>query len=299
MRRFIIFTALLLLPMLVIAENFDTQEYGFKFLQIPVNPISASLGGNGIYAKSYAGAFILNPAANLLDERFSLSLQHCLWFEDTSCSQVVYSNGNRNKHFGLVARAMDYGELENRDDTGTLIGHYRPLDANIMVSFAYRLLPDHMLGANAGLLYEKLNTSSSYGLNADLGYVFLPPITNSTFFASLRTIGITSKMDEEDIMLPLTVETGLGYVYPSETYTISSQIAMNKASGSDVRFTVATELSLWQMLMVRFGYKVNYDEENISTGLGINWSNLDIDYSWTPFSDRLSDTHSFGITYNF
>lgn len=290
---------ILLLPLMLCALNTDTQEFGFKFLQIPVNPVASALGGTGIYANNYAGAFILNPAANLMDERFSLSVQHCIWLHDTSCSQLVYSNGDRVKHFGLVTRILDYGQFEKRDDTGAIIGNYNPLDANIMANFAYRLLPDHMFGVNAGLLYEKLDTASSYGLNADLGYVFLTPITNAAMFASVRNLGVTSKMENEAIKLPTACEAGLNYVLPKEAYTVSSQIAFIKARGSDLRYNISAEVAMWETLMLRIGYKGNYDEEDLTAGIGLNWHNVSVDYGWTSFSDRLEDTHSFGITYNF
>jgi len=283
----------------VTAINSNAGEFGFQFLQIPVNPIAAALAGNGIYGNNYSGAYLYNPAANLMDERFSLSLQHTIWLTDTNCTQIIYSNGNRNKHFGLTARILDYGEIEKRDDTSLVIGYYHPLDANLLVNFALRPFPDHLVGINAGLLYEKLDTASSYGLNTDLGYVFLPPITNSILFASMRNIGFTSEMDEESIKLPFTYEAGIGYAYPLEDYRISGQLALNKATDTKMRITAATELSLWQIMMLRLGYKYNHDEEGLTAGVGFNWQNINVDYGWTQFSDRLNDTHSFGITYNF
>ncbi len=299
MRYITLAVLIMLLPLSVTAINSNAGEYGFQFLQIPVNPAAAALAGNGIYANNYSGAFILNPAANLMDERFSISMQHCIWLTDTSCSQLIYSNGNRNRHFGLTARILDYGQLETRDDTGLLIGNFHPLDANILANFALRILPDHMVGINAGLLYEKLDTASSYGFSSDLGYMYLPPITNSLIFASVRNIGTTSKMDQERIKLPLGFETGIGYTMPKDDYNLSGQLALNKSVDSDVRFTISSVLALRQILKLRLGYKTNYDEEGLTAGIGINWSNLEIDYGWTSFTDRLNDTHSFGITYNF
>jgi hypothetical protein len=298
--RYLVFVVLfVLLPLAVAAINPNAGEYGFQFLQIPISPNATALAGNGIYANAYPGAFILNPAANLIDERFSLSVQHNLWLVDTSCSQIVYSHGNRDRHFGLAGRIMDYGEIDTYDDTATLIGTYHPLDANLMVNFAYRILPDHMVGLNAGLVYEKLDTASSYGISADLGYMFLPPITNSVFFAALRNLGTTSRMENEKVKLPLTFETGIGYTLPLQDKKLAFQFAINKAVDTDLRFTASTELSLWQLLALRLGYKGNHDEEGLTAGIGINWQRLEIDYGWTSFSDRLNDTHAFGITYNF
>ena len=301
MRYILIIMILAMLSFTLTAINSNAGEYGFQFLQIPISPVASALGGTGIYGNGYAGAFIQNPAANLIEERFSLSLQHSFWIVDTSTSQLVYSNSNRNRHFGLVGRMLDYGELENRDDTGLLIGSYHPLDANLMANLAVRIMPDHLFGINAGVIYEKLDTASSYGLSADLGYVFLTPITNAILFSSVRNIGFTSKMDKESIKLPLTLEAGLGYAMPEVSFAdrISQQLTFKKAVDTDLLVSYAAEVSLWQILALRVGYKFPYDEESITAGIGINWHNLEIDYGWAYFSERLNDTHSFGITYNF
>lgn len=299
MRYIVLAMMLVLMPLTLTAQNSNSGEYGFQFLQIPVSPVATALGGNGIYANAHSGAFIQNPAANLMDERYSVSVQHSLWLVDTSISQIVYSKSNRNRHFGLAGRILDYGQIDTRDDTGAIIGNYHPIDASLMANYAYRVLPDHMFGLNAALIYEKLNTASSYGISADLGYVFLPPITNSTLFLSLRNLGITSKMEYEKIRLPLTLETGIGYKLPFNNSALAMQFAMNKPVDADLRTTLAAEYSLWQMLALRIGYKGNHDEEGITAGIGISWQNLVVDYGWNSFSDRLNDTHSFGITYNF
>jgi hypothetical protein len=299
MRVISILLMLALIPLALAAINDNGGEYGFQFLQIPANPIAASLAGNGIYGTSYAGAWMQNPAANLVDERFSLSLQHTLWLLDTNYTQIIYSKSNRNRHIGLAARILDSGELDAYNASGELIGNYHPLDANLLVNCAFRIFPDHLLGVNAGLLYEKLDTASSYGLSTDVGYVFLTPVTNAILFSSVKNLGFTSKMDKERIKLPLTVEAGLGYAYPFQESKLSGQIALNKATDTDLRSTISAEFALRQMLKLRAGYKFNYDEEGLTAGIGLNWQNIDIDYGWTSNTDRLNDTHSFGISYNF
>lgn len=299
MRYIYVMLLLLIIPITGFAINPNAGEYGFQFLQIPANPVSAALAGNGIYQTNFPGAFIHNPAANLSDERFSLSVQHSLWLVDTNYSQLIYSNGNRNHHFGLAARMLDYGKLDTYDDTGLLIGNYHPLDANLTVNYALRIFPDHLLGVNAGLVYEKLDTASSYGIAADLGYMFLTPVTNAVLFATARNIGFTSKMDIESVKLPLTFETGIGYSYPMNNNSVAGQLTLSKAMDTDVRAAIAAEYNLKDILKLRLGYKANFDEEGPTAGLGIKIRNLDIDYGWTYNSTRLNDTHAFGITYNF
>jgi hypothetical protein len=296
----IITLALMLLPLMVIADiNDNSPAYGMQFLQIPTNPVSAALGGTGIYAKNYPGAWMQNPAANVIDAVANVTVNHNRWLTEMNSSQLIYSNGNSRKHFGLAARILDAGEIENRDESGALIGHYQPMDANLMANFAYRLLPSHLLGINAGLLYEKLDASSSYGFNVDLGYIYLPPIMNTTLFASVRNLGTTSEMVNENIDLPVTYEAGAGYSLPVKDSKLSCQATLIKAIDTGVRGAVAAEFDLAKILALRIGYKLNYDAEDLTAGMGVNWHNVEVDYGWTAFSDQLNDTHSFGITYHF
>jgi hypothetical protein len=234
-----------------------------------------------------------------MGESFNLSINHSIWLVDTSCTQLTYSKGNISRHFGLTARIMDDGQIDTRDDTGAIIGNYHPLDASLMTNFAYRIMPDHLIGVNVGLIYEKIDTASSYGLNADFGYIFLPPITNTTMFASVRNIGTTTKMNEEKIKLPVTYEAGIGYNHPFGSNVLSTQVAVNKAVDTNLHATISTELAIKQMLFVRLGYKASYDEEGLTAGLGFNLGSVGVNYGWTSFSDRLNDTHSIGLTYNF
>jgi hypothetical protein len=299
MRSLTLVLSIIMLPLLVSAIPANAGEFGFQFLQVPANPIASALAGNGIYGNNYSGAFILNPAANLMDETSNVSVNHNLWLVDTSCTQIIYSRGNRNKHFGFSARFLDYGQINTRNDMGRVIGNYHPLDTNLMTNFAWRILPDHMIGVNAGLIYEKLESASSFGITSDVGYMFLPPITNSNLFVSVRNIGITSKMENESVKLPITLETGFGYIIPDESFRLSQQVAVSKAVDTDYRFTYSAEMALWEILALRLGYKFNYDEEDLTAGLGINLYGININYGWMSFSDRLNDTHSVGLTYNF
>ncbi len=41
-------------------------------------------------------------------------------------------------------RNLDYGEIENRDDMGFLIGNYHPLDIDVTANYAHRVTPSFM-----------------------------------------------------------------------------------------------------------------------------------------------------------
>ena len=55
MRNVILLTLIFIIPAAIFAINSNASEYGFQFLQIPVNPIASALAGNGIYWTNYSG----------------------------------------------------------------------------------------------------------------------------------------------------------------------------------------------------------------------------------------------------
>jgi len=279
--------------------NENAGEYGFKFLQIPVNPVSIALGSRGSGSQQNPAVFINQPALAAVHAHRNLSVSHSIWLEETGYSNVMYSYSDRRKHFGAFLRNLDYGEVENRDDSGTLIGEYSPVDMNMMINFAMRMTPSTYLGMNAGVVYQKLNTASAYGLSTDLGFTYLPPLMDSQLSFSLRNLGVSSKMNIERIDFPVSAEVELSKSFAFDTNSIMVGACMIKAIDEDIKSSLYGELELSDMLYLRSGYKLNYDAEDFSAGLGIRYRNVAIDYGWASFTEQLNDVHSFGITYNF
>jgi len=53
------------------------------------------------------------------------------------------------------------------------------------------------------------------------------------------------------------------------------------------------------MFALRCGYKMNYDSENLSGGVGFKWETgnfgVKVDYAYSPFDFALDDVHRFSI----
>ncbi|PKN79499.1 MAG: hypothetical protein CVU48_05190 [Candidatus Cloacimonetes bacterium HGW-Cloacimonetes-1] len=279
--------------------NSNSGTKGFKFLQIPVNPVSMSLAGRGVSSLSNPASCVLQPSIATINSHQDLSVSHTLWLEETSFTNIAYSNSDRVKHFGLILRSLDYGDVENRDDTGALLGYYNPLDMNLMANFGFRLNPSSYLGINAGLLYEKLNTASSYGFSTDLGYTYLPPITGTMISLAVRNLGYTAKMNEERIDLPISFEADISKDIQFEANRLSMGLSAIQATDEDFKGSLSAEFVFQNILSLRTGYKFNYTAEDITAGFGVKIKQFSVDYGWAAFNSELNDIHSFGITYSF
>jgi hypothetical protein len=277
----------------------NAGEYGYQFLNLPANPVALALAGRGIHGGQDLASFLSQPASGALESHRSLGASHTAWLEDTKFNNVYYSYSNRRTHFGLVLRNLDYGEIENRDDAGNLIGYYTPLNLSLTVNYAARINPSLYLGLNAGAVYEKLNTDSSVGFHTDLGLSYLPPVSNTVLSLAVRNLGLSSAMNEEATKLPLSFEADLSKSFDLNNKALTLEASLVKAIDDNFKGCFSAELRMFGLLALRGGYKLNYDEENISAGLGLRWQHFAVDYGYSPFGSRLSDVHSLGLSYHF
>ncbi len=277
----------------------DAGNYGYKFLNITTSPIGLALGGRGIHSGENAAAFINQPAIGAMQSHRSLGASHTFWLEDTKYSNAYYSYSDRRSHFGLALRNLDYGELEARDDNGNLIGYYSPLDMSMMANYAYRMGPDLYMGFSGGVLYEKLNTDSSYGVHADAGLTYLPPFRDSRLSVSIRNLGTSSRMNNTRTDMPVSLEMDLSKKYSFDSGAITVEASAIKPVDEDIKGVVNTEINVIGRLFLRGAYKIGFDAESVSAGLGIRVGKINVDYGWAAFTRQLNDIHSFGISYSF
>ena len=299
MNRYILTFLLLSATLLGADLHPEAGTYGFQFLNISSDPVSMALGGRGIHATMDRAAFIRQPAVGTVNSHRSLGASHSPWLDDTTFNQLYYGYSDRLSHFGVALRNLDYGELESRDETGTLIGYYHPSDVSLMANYAWRLWPSTYVGMNGGVVYQKLSTASSYGINVDLGATILPPFPNSLLSVSVRNVGDSSKMNEVPTRMPVSLEADLSKQWQIEQGSLIVELSAIKAVDAHLKGVVSTQLTVLDRIALRGAYKLNYDAEGLSAGLGVKVGKLDINYGWADFNSALDDVHSFGLSWNF
>ena len=274
-------------------------EYGYQFLDVSSNPVALGLAGRGIGSGSDLAAFLRQPAASALSSHRALGASHMLWLEDTAANNLYYSVSDRRTHFGLALRTLDYGVLEIRDENGELLGSYSPLNVDLLGNYALRVSPSLYAGINAGIAYEKLNTDSSYGLHTDLGITWLTPVQDSRFNLAVRNLGFSSAMNEERTLFPVSLEMDLSKKFELGENSIEVELSGIKSIDENWKGALSAEFNLHGLALLRAGYKINHDAEDLTAGLGLRWKSLGIDYGWATFSSQLSDVHSLGLSYHF
>lgn len=297
--RIISLTILLNIALSCYAIHPEAGKYSYKFLDVHSDPAMMALGGRGVHALMDKSAFTLQPAVAAVKSHQNVGVSYMAWLDDSAYNQLYYSSSDRISHFGVSLRNLDYGSVESRDDTGTLLGYYHPQDLSFMANYAHRITPNIYLGSNMGLLYEKLGTASSLGFHSDLGFTYLPPINNSSLSLAVRNLGVATKINKKRSSLPISLDVDLGKSWELENLCIALDLSAVKAVDDYLKYSLASQVEIVDRLYLRGAYKLKQEPKALSAGVGIKLGNLDVDYAWAGFSSGLNDVHSFGIKWNF
>ncbi|MBN2460239.1 MAG: PorV/PorQ family protein [Candidatus Cloacimonetes bacterium] len=291
---------LLLLVFTAVLSAEAKGEYGFKMLTIDTGAAIAALGGTGAFSTQDAFAPLSNPSASLLNQGKTISVTQNYWIFDTSLTSIGYVSSTGNKAMGIYLRQLDYGKFQERDDSGELIGEFHPIDLVMTLNVSYRIKPDHYLGADVSALYEKIDNASSLGGAISIGYVYFTPLRGIKVAAALKHLGYTSTMNEENIKLPVNGELSLIKDWEFEICNIAAEIkAMQNIDDEQVKAVIGLNSVLYDRLSLRLAYRLNYDAEDFSAGLGFRFRNFQLDYAYIPFDFEIEDVHIIGLSYHF
>ncbi|MBN2829664.1 MAG: PorV/PorQ family protein [Candidatus Cloacimonetes bacterium] len=295
--RFVVLVILIFGSALLHAEY--QGETGFQMLQIPSGAAQAGMAGTGFMYADNAFSIWDNAAAGLMNSNRTISANQNFWIYDTSLSSVAYSNHMGNMHIGIGAKYLDYGKIENRDYTGLYLGEYHPWDMQMTMNWGMRLEASHYIGVNVSYIYEKIDTASSYGGTVDIGYIYKTPLRGTNTYLTVKHLGATSKVEEESIDLPMTVEAGITNLVELEQIVFTTDLRATNEFSNDFRAAFGVESSYAGLFFLRAGYSFNYDKEDFSFGAGIKLEKMGIDYAFIPDKTELGSINMVSVSYKF
>jgi hypothetical protein len=175
------------------------------------------------------------------------------------------------------------------------------------LGFARQITNKFSFGAVIKYCYEDLGRAyiaeeldsdrSSYraqlGIPAfDFGTVFYPGFHDFRFSMSLTNFSQEEKYIDESFPLPLTFKLGtsidLMKIMESDTqHEVMIAVDMLHSRDYTERLNFGLEYGFDQSLFLRAGYKMNYDEEDFSTGFGLKYGlgkiGIRFDYAYNNF----------------
>ena len=124
----------------------------------------------------------------------------------------------------------------------------------------------------------------------------------------LRNFGPEVRYFDESYPLPQAFALGVsGYLFGPDNAFLGASGEHNVMVAYDLSQTrdhsqqqhIGVEYSMSKYLALRTGYKVNFDEEGLTFGFGLNLSKIRVDYSYNDFGEFLGNVQRFTLNFTF
>ncbi len=293
------------LSIFIIAANIFAQSAGnsgLSFLKFGFGARNIAMGDLGVVAANDLTAFNYNPSLIAVNQKTQLSFTHNSLFQDLNSEMLAgsFSIFNLPVAFGINTTSVNDIEIRTKpgEPDATFNAHY----FSATVSTAHRLIENLYGGISLKYLYEDMYTDDATGLAFDFGLNWKGLIEGLSIGTSLRNIGSMNELRAASTVLPSDFRVGAAYDYsiPAVNIDLTALAGFQKyTKENDSHFHLGGEAVYNNTFAVRLGYMTNYDSKSITTGFGLRWKSLNLDYAYVPIKYGLGDSHIITFIYSF
>ena len=281
------------------AQDSKAGQYGYQFLKFPISPAQAGMANTGDVISKSPLTIFHHPAAFSWQRGAMVAASQTSWLIDTNIYNIAWRNVTLQNSVGFGINYVDHGKISRITNNGIEIGFYAPINLRATGNYSVRINPNINIGISANVLYEKIDTSSSLGLSSDIGFVFYTPIRYTSFDFAVKNLGISSKMDLEKTELPTVADFSLSTGFDlSDSVSFFPSVKVSYMQDHDNLLPAfGLQADIYELFFLRIGYKLNYNEENLSAGFGVKYKNINIDYSFV--NNEIEPVNMIGIGWSF
>ena len=293
---------------IIIPQHSDAQagRSGLSFLKIGISGRGVSMGDAMSADVSGAAATYYNPAGLLRSGDGHASSQimvmHKEWIQDTRMqflgAQVALDDDNA-LGFSLINTTIS--DIEIRTRPGGPEGTFSARNYALGASYARRLSDDLHVGITGKFLYEKILIDEASGAAVDLGLQYRTPVEGLTVGAAVANLGSLNDLRNEKTKLPALVRAGPSYSTSTDGIHSSLVIAADILyifPDKRARLNFGGELFFQESVAARAGYQIGSEGRGFSTGLGLRYGIIIVDYAFALLALDLGQTHTISVGLN-
>ncbi|MEY4539376.1 MAG: hypothetical protein RLZZ306_1133 [Bacteroidota bacterium] len=185
----------------------------FAFLNIPSNPTISALGGVNITkTQKDPNSFLQNPALLDTSENNLLAVNFLPYLGGVKYSSVSLVKSFKKQPFGIAIQNLSYGDFQQTDAAGNVLGKFSANDVAITLSYA-RKQGNITFGGNLKFVNSVIESYTASAILLDFGGVFQHPKQDLSYGIAVKNIGFRLKnftpFDNPD--LPLDVQIGVSF----------------------------------------------------------------------------------------
>jgi len=268
-----------------------TSQSSFRFVNLVTSARVAGIGGNMIHVKdndlslSYGNPALLNPT---MDNQVSFSFMKYI----AGVNYGTFSYARDFKKIGTFAvklQQVGYGDIDETDNTGAVIGAFKASQTGINVSGSRQINERFSAGAQLKFLFSNLAEYSAFGMGLDLGgtyHIEEELLTTSLVFKNIGYQLTSYYEGGEKEPLPFEIQLGVSKKMKHAPFRLS--LALENLQQWDLSYTdpnligktdpltgepvVIKEANFGKKLMLHTVFGVEFVfTENIMLQLGYNY----------------------------
>ena len=298
------------------AEFKKVATTGYSFLEISVSPRMSGMG-EILTPWHHAGAEALfgNPGQlGFLETDHAFYLGYAPYLADTRLQTIGYAYHNELLGvFGLSFNQLDMGEMthtvnadpSNPGGSYQVLGKYSANALAVGLTYARRLINTFSFGVNIKYVREQISDYASDNFVFDVGMLYFTEFGSMRLGGYIQNFGVDATYLSESFKMPMLFRLGvagevLGDFESNHRLTLAVE-AIHPSNYTE-RVHIGAEYAFQNIVMLRSGYKFNYDEGGFTAGLGLQWPSegykTRVDISYTDFG-LLGSVLRFGLNATF
>ena len=303
------------------AQEAKYGQSGMPFLKIDVGA-RAAMAGTQIGIVGDATSVFFNPAGLGLVEGLDATLSLTQWIVDVqhTGAAVAFRAGNLGT-FGVSFVSMDYGTFigtipvsyDISQDGYQLTDDFEVAEYAVGLSYGRQISEQFFVGGQIKLARQDLGTVEIFdelesikqgkdviiseecavsNIVVDFGTLYYPGFKDFRFGMSMRNFSNQSEYYDQRFDLPISFDFGVAMDVLqlfSEGGSSRLTVAFDWVHPRDFseRQHIGLEFAFLETLFLRGGYKVGYDEEGLTAGVGVEKAfggvGLKVDFVYTDF----------------
>lgn len=325
MKKQILFFGLMMFAMLVHAQILPsfggtrTGTTGFQFLKIPVDAVSAGMGGSVLATVNDVSSVYWNPAGltKLDTQKVQLQASQSLYFANNSLSFVGLAHHVSKQTvlgFSMESFNTPYMNVTTEFQPAGTGQTFRASDLSLGVSLARMLTDQFSFGITGKFIRESFAEVHNNNAVLDFGFQYDIGKANSRFAVGISNFGFTTEPNGtievqtlsgldtlnhfEKVGVPAVFRIGLASdVIKNETNIITVSAQLNHPTDNNETIGLGAQYNWKNILFARSGYEMGADEKGIPAfGFGVrfkrNFGMLQLDYGFEDKS-KLGMVHWF------
>lgn len=282
------------------SQNDGAGNTGLAFLKLGVTSRAISMGEAVVSNISDAAATHYNPAALFNGSKGNIMFMHNEQVLGVR-TEFLAAKMKMNKFaFGLSVNNTAVDDIEVREIPGESVEKFTAQNFSMGLSVGYRVNEMLTLGMTGKFLFEKIYIDNASGFAFDFGGLYVKDMLSLGL--AISNLGSMSELRSESTKLPSSVRGGATYMIPVtglESMLRVSAEGYKVLDGGKFHAHTGAEFLYKDFLALRVGYQSGYENKSITTGIGLIYKSINLDYAFVPYKFSQGSSHTITLGANF